>query len=166
MLRIFNKAFKEILTAYHKPIKLLHLLHTYFERCFIFLTNPKQTSNTSSTFQLCQVICKNKSNMITPKENYFNHAFLTIMGRRTICGTKITDGWTKYFCICREQIPCKETSFQTSMQLALKGEKFAQRTAVKKNNLKGNSFLCHVINVTYLQGLETSIPAYQKLCLS
>lgn len=80
VLRIFNKAFKEILTAYHKPIKLLHLLHTYFERCFIFLTNPKQTSNTSSTFQLCQVICKNKSNMITPKENYFNHAFLTIIG--------------------------------------------------------------------------------------
>lgn len=53
VLRIFNKTFKEIFTAYHKPIKLLHLIHMYFERCFIFLTNPKQTSNTSSTFQLC-----------------------------------------------------------------------------------------------------------------
>lgn len=56
--------------------------------------------------------------------------------RRTICSTRITDGWTKCFSICREHIPRKESSFQTSIQLEYKGEKFAQRTSVKESNLK------------------------------
>lgn len=94
VLRIFNKTLKEILTANHKPIKLLRLLYMSFLRCLIFLTNPKQISNTSSTFQLCQVICKNKSNMITPKENYFNHinpAFLTSIGAEELSAVLILE---------------------------------------------------------------------------
>lgn len=52
VLRIFSKIFKAILTAYHKPIHVPCLLRIYFERCFLFLTNPRETSNISSTFQL------------------------------------------------------------------------------------------------------------------